>query len=61
MATYTEHQQEVARRGSVDLAGEAQTVIRTAINNAYKRVLSETFQDLRQNSLVKKQIGKTTK
>ena len=48
MATYTEHQQEVARRGSVDLAGEAQTVIRTAINNAYKRVLSETFQDLRQ-------------
>lgn len=50
MATYTEHQQEVARRGSVDLGGEAKSVIQTGINNAYKRVLAETFQDLRQRS-----------
>lgn len=50
MATYTEIQQEIARRGSVDLSGEAQDLIRTAINNSYKRVLAETFQDLRQRT-----------
>lgn len=50
MSAYTEHQQEVARRGSVDLSGEAKSVIQTGINNAYKRVLAETFQDLRQRA-----------
>lgn len=48
MATFTDIQQEVARRGSVDLTGEAQDTIKSAINNAYKRVLAETFQDMRQ-------------
>lgn len=50
MATYTEHQSEIARRGSVDLTGEAQSVIKVGINNAYKRVLAETNQDLRQRT-----------
>jgi len=48
MATFTDIQQEVARPGSVDLTGEAQSTIKDAINNAYKRVLAETFQNLRQ-------------
>jgi hypothetical protein len=46
--SFTEHQQEIARRGSVDLTGEAQSSIKDAINNSYKRVLAETFQDMRQ-------------
>lgn len=50
MAIFTDHQAEVARRGSVDLTGEAQDVIKVGINNAYKRVLAETNQDLRQRT-----------
>ena len=52
MATFAEHQTNVLNYASQPAGGDAEVMVKSAINNTYRRILSSMGQDQRQREFI---------